>query len=153
MGDLVVWVPIILSLSAFGFSLVTYWQQKNKDKRDLFIKMHETLIAPDLQMGRRILNSTHRTVAEIEELRLSSPDQYQLVNRSLAMFDILSMYLLRGYVEKELVLTEWGHTLANTWRHAETFIEARTALEGYPPWASLRVIGPQVAAWAEKNPR
>ena len=146
-------IALSISVASFGFSLLNNYQQRQQDKRDMFIKMHEALLDPDLQRGRRILNSKFRTAAEFDSMQDQSPDEYQLINRCLAMFDVFAMYVDHKFIDEELVLKEWGHTIARTWEHAEPFLDARSDREHYRPWANLRSLAPRAIKWAEETPR
>ncbi|MCU1583962.1 MAG: hypothetical protein JWM49_518 [Microbacteriaceae bacterium] len=86
-------------------------------------------------------------------MQTHSPDDYQAINRCLAMFDIFAMYVDQKFVDEKLVLKEWGHTFAYTWQHAEPCIEARNEREHYRSWANLREFGPRTVEWADANPR
>ncbi|MFF2276223.1 hypothetical protein [Agromyces sp. NPDC058126] len=149
MSDITGAIALVISIAAFGFTLLSFALQRAKDRRDLFLSMHRALIEPDLQEGRRRLNA-------LDESRLGSIqdddlDGYQQINRSLAMFDIFAMYVNRRYISEELALEEWGDVLARTWTKAEPFIEARGERFGHRPWPHLRAFGPRAAAWAAKH--
>lgn len=140
----------ILSFAAFAFSLTTFFLQRAKDRRDLFLTIHQTLIAPELQEGRRKLHALGKH--QIATVHLDDPDGYQQINRALAMFDIFAMYVKRKYISEDLALKEWGHSLSLTWEKAEPFIEARRQHSGYRPWPSLRVLAQKATIWATDNP-
>lgn len=153
MPDIAGAIALTISVAAFGFSLLSYFQQRSKDRRDLFLSIHQTLIEPDLQQGRRLLNASTHDIDSIHALHEADPAGYQQINRALAMFDIFSMYVNRKYVNENLALEEWGHTVAHTWVNAQPFIAARERRDGYLPWAGLRSFGPRAVEWASNNPR
>lgn len=139
----------VLSVAAFAFSLTTFFLQWRKDRRDLFLTIHQALIAPELQEGRRKLHALG--TQQIATVHVDDPDGYQQINRALAMFDIFAMYVERRYISEDLALKEWGHSLSLTWEKAEPFIEARRVHSGYRPWPSLRVLGRKATTWSTNN--
>ncbi|MFF2495952.1 hypothetical protein [Agromyces sp. NPDC058064] len=149
MADIPGAIALFISIAAFAFSLLSYALQRAKDRRDLFLNLHQTLIEPELQEGRRrlhVLDESRLGTIQDEDL-----DGYQQINRSLAMFDVFAMYVNRRYISEELALEEWGDVLARTWTKAEPFIEARYARSGHRPWPHLRALGPRAVAWAKAH--
>jgi|GEM_PF-3924768 len=67
------------------------------------------------------------------------------------MFDILAMYVDRGYIKRDLALEEWGHSLARTYTAAVPFIQNRIASQTWKPWPHLRNLGPEAVAWHEQH--
>jgi hypothetical protein len=66
------------------------------------------------------------------------------------MFDQFGGYVLRGYVDRQLMLEEWGHTYANAWLHGQHFIAERAAHDGgrWSGWPHLRDLGPAAVEWS-----
>jgi hypothetical protein len=146
-------IPIVFSSVALLISALTYITKQRQDRRDLFLKMHERLIDPDIQMGRRLLFERVDSQEAAARLRTSALEEYQLINRALAMFDIFAMYVQRGYIDRELALEEWGHSFARTFRQSQPFIADRLAVQRWSAWPHLRSFGPQAVAWHEKDAR
>jgi hypothetical protein len=150
-------VSLVISLAALSVSVVTLLTKQRQDRRDLFLKMHERLVDPDLQQGRRILRERIKSVEDAQAMRKEDQVSYQLVGRALAMFDILGGYVLRKYVDEELVLEEWGHTYAGSWASGRYVILERTASERerltWSAWPHLQAFGKRASAWASDNPR
>lgn len=84
-------------------------------------------------------------------MRAAGTDEYHLINRALATFDILAMYVERGYIDGDVVLEEWGHSLARAYQQAQTFIENRVANQTWKPWPHLRSFGPIAVQWHNEN--
>jgi hypothetical protein len=147
-------IPIVISCGAFAFSIFTWRERRNQDQRDLFLKMHERLIDVDLQRGRRILAENIHSVKDAEALLRGSPADYELANRALAMFDIFALYAERGYVDRKLVLEEWGYTLANTWACGQYLIAER--LNRHRPntwsaWPHFQKLGKLADEWVSSE--
>jgi hypothetical protein len=66
------------------------------------------------------------------------------------MFDVLALYVEQGYVHKQLVLREWGHTYAGTSRRATVFVAARLEAETgeWSAWPNFQKFGGEADLWA-----
>lgn len=142
-------LPIVVSMAALCVSLATFLFNRSRDRRDLFLKFHEKLIEPDLQKGRAILYASVNTVQDAESLRSTRPDDYALVNRALSMFDVLGIYVYRRYVDKDVVLEEWGPTLAKAWQCGQHFVEHRAQNQGFRVWPNLRRLGDEAQEYTK----
>lgn len=147
-------VAVILSGASLSLATTTYLRAKRIDKRDQFLKLNERLIDVDLQLGRRILYRVG-SVEDAVRLQCDSPEEDQLVNRALAMFEVLALYIDRNYVDKDLALETWGHTYAGCYPRAEYYIAARlgTMQNPWSAWPNLQKFGPRAAKWAAENPQ
>lgn len=142
-------IPIVFSSIALLISAATYITKQKQDRRDLFLKMHERLVDPDIQLGRKLLFERVESVEDAALLRKNNTTEYQLINRALAMFDIFAMYVERGYIDKTLALDEWGHSFARTYRRADPFIADRLAVQRWRAWPHLHSFGPVAVRWHE----
>ncbi|PWN03754.1 hypothetical protein DJ010_06685 [Nocardioides silvaticus] len=142
----------VFASAALTLSPVTYRQRSEQDRRDLFLTMHERLIASDVQRGRRLL---HEVGSEHEAalLRTNDPERYQEVNRAIAMLDVFAMYIQRGYINRETALEEWGHAFARAYEKATFVIDDRAANQTWVPWPHLRAFGPEAVRWHEAQLR
>ena len=141
----------LISVCAFGFSLLTYRQQRQKDRRDLFLQIDQRLVAPEITQGRGILLSRERNAQDFANMRSTAPTDFHAVNSSISMFEVVAMYIERSYIDRDLVFEEWGVTMAKTWKYAQPFIEARKET-GEVPWPNLFKWGPIVSDWVEAHP-
>ncbi len=98
------------------------------DRRDLMLKMHEALLAVDVQRGRRLLFENAET-GEGWEDRLSADDRDQ-INRALALFDVLGYYVHRKYVRLDDALELWGYTTARCWEVGLPYLAMRRERPG-----------------------
>jgi hypothetical protein len=154
MSELAV-VSLFISLAALAVSVVALVTKQRHDRRDLFLKMHERLIDPDLQSGRRILREQIMSAEDASDMRVCDVASYQLVGRALAMFDILGCYVLRGFIDEQLVLEEWGHTYAGVWTHGQHYVAERAVRENltWSAWPHFQTFGEKASAWALSHPR
>jgi hypothetical protein len=83
-------IGTVISVVALGVSLFILVDSRRLDRRDLLLKLHEQLIAPDRQTGRRLLYQL--ACQPVESWR---DDQFDLVNGALAYFDVIAMYVDR----------------------------------------------------------
>lgn len=147
------WLPLVLSTAALAISALTYRDRRTSDRRDLFLKMHERLVDPDLQEGRRLLYERVTSTSDAAQLRTDNKEEYQKINRALAMFDIFSMYVARGYIDRKVALEEWGHSLGRAYKQAGPFIEERASVQSWTPWPHFRRFGPEAHSWHSKQSR
>lgn len=147
-------VSLLISVAALSVSLVALLAKRRQDRRELFFKMHERLIDPDLKRGRQILRERVTSTEKAREMRELDPDAYQLVGRALAMFDILGCYVRRNYIDEGLVLEEWGHTYAGAWANGRHVVVERAARETltWSAWPHLQAFGETTMAWAIAHP-
>ena len=70
------------------------------------------------------------------------------------MLDILGCYAMRGYVDKQVILEEWGHWYAKAYEHGRYVIEYRVSVEPteWLPWPNLRRFGLEEAVpWSRAH--
>jgi hypothetical protein len=144
--DLLTALAVLVSLGALGLGLINFQRAKRLDERDLFLKVHERLIEPDVVAGRRILY-TLRSKEEAAALAYREEEMTK-VYRALAMFDILALYAEQGWINEDTVLDEWGNSLRNSIRPAAHFIAARYDSVQWHSWPHYRAL----AAKAERAP-
>lgn len=116
---------IVISLVALAVSAATFNLRLRSESRDLFLKVHEKLLEPDLMEGREILYA------------LTSPDDVDALPREsrsklfrlFALYDVLALYVRQGWIPPVLVLDEWSESLKRSrepgahfiaWRHRVT---------------------------------
>lgn len=138
-------IAIIISCSAFAFSVFTWRERRAQDQRDLFLRIHERLIDADLQRGRRILFQMH-SIEDAQTLFRDKPEDSNLANRALAMLDVAALYVERGYVDRSLFNQEWGFTYASILESARYFIAERASRgvrPGPQPWPHFQRLASQ----------
>jgi hypothetical protein len=128
-----VWTPsLAVAFVALAVAVASFWRAGRKDKRDLFLRIHEALIEPDVVAGRRALYKI-RDKGYAKVLIHQEAEQTS-VYRALAMFDVLGLYAEEGWVDEETVLKEWGNSLRRSWAPASLFIEARYETIRWHSW-------------------
>jgi len=128
---------VIVSLSTLLFT-------RRKGKRDAFLSVHEKMITADLQEGRRLLFDVESPEAA-EKLLENKREDYQKVNMAMAMYDVLCLYVERGYVRRDLVMETWGPGLANARIPGRHFIAHRTKLGIPSTWRNFNKVSLEAA--------
>ncbi|WP_434993462.1 hypothetical protein [Arthrobacter sp. Ld5] len=146
------WASFFLALLAFILSFTAFIYSQLKAKRDAFLAIHEKLIAYDIQEGRRILFTKIHSVDDVKRLEQENLDEFQEVNRALAMYDVLAMYASRKYVPKQVILDEWGRNLARSRKHALHFMEHRDKKWDHYDKLSSEALATYGTGGAEKIP-
>jgi hypothetical protein len=109
--DVATLLAVVVSTGALSLGVFNYRRASKLDKRDLFLKIHERLIEPDVVTGRRLLYSL-RSKQEAASLVYREDDMTK-VYRALAMFDVLALYAENGWIDEGTVL-ESGVTPCGT---------------------------------------
>jgi hypothetical protein len=133
-------VPVIaagIATSAFVLGLLTYTFNWRKSKKDLFISIHDKLIDPGVQKGRKVLFDQ---VTEMWSVRGLSDDDRDSANRALALYDTLAMYYSRDNVFKDEVLETWGLAMHKRADAIRAFIDYREFTDRYRSWPHLTAM-------------
>lgn len=104
-------VAALISLALFLASRRQERRSVENDKRNLFLSLNEQLMQPDLQRGRDILRRRVNSKRDAEVLYHRKRDDHWTVSQAVAMFDLLGLYVSREYVDRDLVVAEWGRCL------------------------------------------
>lgn len=147
-------LTIGISAVALVVSIYALIATQKRDRRDLFLQMHHLLTDKDLQEGRRLLYETINSVDDVRQIRQTDPARTALINRALSTFELLAFYVQRGYIDKQLMLEEWGHTYARAWLHGRHFVVERLERErdGWSGWPHLQTLAPEAEQWAAEHP-
>ncbi|MGW0946691.1 hypothetical protein ACWD4O_29675 [Streptomyces sp. NPDC002623] len=123
---------IVISIVALLVSGVAVLYTTRTDKRDVFLRLHETLISPELQRGRKVLFDLYRRQGAVEDL---GPLDCELANRVLAALDVAGYYCEKKYVDEEDFLELWAPALGRLKYAAALFVEHRDGMfPGMPVW-------------------
>src|SRR5262245_19077114 len=93
------YIALIISSAASAFGIFTWRDHKRQDKRDLLLQLHERLHDVELQRGRRILYQV-RSVEDARALFQQGPEDYDVDNKALWMWDIAALYADKGYIDR-----------------------------------------------------
>ncbi|WP_344450096.1 hypothetical protein [Actinocorallia aurantiaca] len=99
--------------------------------------MHEQLVSPDRQRGRRLLYQMAKDGRSVEDL---TPEEYELINNSLAYFDVLGIYYKNRYIRRKDVMEIWALPLVRLMQVAQPFLNHRDTDQGVPIWPRLRAL-------------
>ena len=132
------WSDVVAGV-ALAVSLFAYFAGRWRDRRDLFLRVHERLAAADLQEGRRLihelLRDQQRKVGELE------PRQRDLINYTLSNLNVACFYYRRRYVRRKDMKEMWGRPLVDAFNSAGPFLEFRDRENGgVPIWPDLRAF-------------
>ncbi|MEU4108705.1 hypothetical protein [Streptomyces sp. NPDC027717] len=136
---------VVISVVAVVISVLSLYVARRKDRRDALLRLHESLISPELQHGRRVLFLMYERGAGVAEL---SPADYAVVNRAFAAFDVVGLYCHKGYVSEKDVLELWALPLARMKHAGAAFLEYRDSqVAGIPTWPRYRRLADRAEAY------
>jgi hypothetical protein len=127
-------VAIAISTAALVLSIAVFIRNRQQDKRNLLIKMHELLTSDRYQRGRALLFEKVVTETSIEQL---SPEEYRDINAALSGFSLLGLYLKNGYVSNRDVMEAWAISIVRTCKAAGPLLAHRESGEGLNPHVGL----------------
>lgn len=133
---------------ALLFTAATFRFAAAKNKRDLFVKLHESLIEPEVQDGRRILARTKRYA---DVVFMKSSDR-KAVNRALSLYETLAIYVLNGNVYEKEALRVWDWPIWNMRQRIGWFVDAREEEDLYRSWPNLRRLIKRMEKKPPKKP-
>jgi len=126
--ELIAVASVVISVLAFGFSLFAFIESRQKDRRDLFLTIHQLLIGEELRRGRQIL---FQKITDEDSVRRLSDGEYRDINRAVSTYNTLGMYVAKHYVREQDVMDIWAQPIFRAWRTAQPYIKHRERLEGY----------------------
>lgn len=131
-------VGLALSFVAIGLSVFTVVTSRRQQRDAAFARIHELLIQPDLQRGRRTLFA----VRSAEDVPAVGTVAWDEANRALAMYETLGYYVAKGIVPPNQALGLWHHSIRDIRTAAGWFVEARrgTHVGGWRPWPYLHEL-------------
>jgi hypothetical protein len=95
--------PIAISILALAFSVFVFAESRRRDRRDMFLKIHELFYSDDLQRGRNVLFGK---VTDEASVGLLTDQEYRDITRVLGAFNTLGLYIRNGYVNEADVMNE-----------------------------------------------
>ncbi|BCW41957.1 hypothetical protein StoSoilB3_34920 [Arthrobacter sp. StoSoilB3] len=119
------WATIYVTTLALFVSIAAFVHNRRKSTRDAFLAIHEKMFDLEIQEGRGILFEKISTLDDAKRMRKEDPESFRKVNRAIAMWDVLAMYVNRGYLPKQIVMEEWGRNLAKYRKRVLIFGEVR----------------------------
>ncbi|MFD1248493.1 hypothetical protein ACFQ3F_11910 [Nocardioides ginsengisoli] len=147
--DVLTVLALFVSGGALFLGVVNFRRARRLDKRDLFLRMHETLLEPGVVAGRRALYEIREP--KHAEALVYHEDTLTQVYRALAMFDVLALYVDNGWIDEATVLDEWGNSLTRSIEPAKFFIEARYKTTQWHSWPHYRALAEKARQRAPKE--
>lgn len=140
-------VALLLAVMGLALGLFTVWLSVHQARINAYTRMHETLISPDASGGRRKLFMAY----EVNNLPEPGDEDWGAIDRSMATYDTLGVYVKRRIVPKKLVMSAWFHPLSNIAEPARAWVEHRKAHGVKNPWPSLGWLLDQAERYHEKQ--
>ena len=137
---------------------------RRSEQRQAFIQLHDLLTSAASQEGRRLLYTQLKTADDIERMYRKRPEKFDLVNRTVGLYNTLGVYVHEKYVPRGLALRLWGQAIAGQWRSIEGFLRWRrtthseTSKWDYLVWLAGEAgadVSPEMAlpdGWSGKAP-
>jgi hypothetical protein len=116
---------LVIALIAVIISIYALNVSRRQDRRDMFLKLHEKMIDPEIHAGRRYLLEHINSETDAVALRRKDEIAYFSINRSIAMLDVVALYVKKNFVAKDLILEEWGEVYRQCYIHARYYIAVR----------------------------
>jgi hypothetical protein len=130
-------LSLCIATLAVGLSFWTVLINRRQKRQETFLKIHEILTSADLQHGRKLLYESARMGTFPDD----GSDEFLLVNRALAVYDAVGMYIRRRIVSKDWILDSWHHSLQDIRPAAEAFVRHRQKKHHmWKPWPDLEVL-------------
>src|SRR5690349_8827448 len=121
-------IPIGISGTALLLSIYVFVENRRQYRRNALLRIHQLLMSDDVQRGRYLL--FEKVIDESSIQNLSSQD-YGDINRALAAFNLLGLYVQKGYVEEKEVMDIWARPVYRSWIAAQPFFAHREQHAGY----------------------
>lgn len=140
---------VVIATLAVGLSLSTVLVQRSQQRRDAYRYMHEQLISPEIQQGRRLLFDAGRS----QQLPDDHSENFYLMNRAVGMYDTLGLYVRRKVVPRRWVLEVWHHSIRDSRAGAELLAaHRRTVHHSWSPWPHLWYLLGQAERYRSRLP-
>lgn len=124
-GNTAEWIAAVAALLALLISVSAFRIARRSARRQQFIRLHELLVSPESQKGRRILHATAKSAGRITFLWQFRPNDFDLMNRAVSLFHTLAIYTRRGYVPVDFSKDQWAQNVRRSWSRIETYIRWR----------------------------
>ena len=136
-------VSAFLALCALALGIVNFRRAQTLDKRDLFLRLHETLVEPEAVAGRRALYSIK--TSKDAELACMNEKTSSQIYRALAMFDVLALYVESHWVDEKTALKEWSNSLTRSREPAALWLEQRYMDVQWHSWPHYQALATKAA--------
>ena len=132
---------------------VALWRTHRVDQRNLLLRVHERLIDPEMQQGRRLL---HRHAEDgVAWWDATEPDLEQdrdKINASLAFFDTVGWYVKRKHIKADDLLALWAVPIQRAWRRSKhPYVMYRREREGWDCWPFFEFLADRSEQYLREN--
>jgi hypothetical protein len=127
-------ISVLIAFLALGFSLFAFLDGRKKDRRDIFLQIHQLLISEDLRRGRFIL---FQKITDEDSVERLSDGEWRDVDRALSTYNALGLYIAHRYVKERDVMDLWAEPIFKAWKAAQPYIAYRKRLGDPNPWKYL----------------
>ena len=146
--DATAMASIAISIAALVVSISAFVASRYRDRRDLMLKIHDRLVAPDQRRGRRLIYQVREAGTAIDGL---TEDQYALINNALSTLNVLGIYYERRYVARTDVLRFFALNVVRLMPAAEAFLAHRDQVVGTVSWPELRTLAADSANYLRRQ--
>jgi hypothetical protein len=122
-------IGIDISAVALAVSVFTLFYTRRRDRRDVFLRLHEQLITDDAQRGRFLLLATEGPLSAMPD------EDFRCIKRALARYDLLGLYVKKKQVRKADVMALWAEPLFLALKAAPDILTYTEEKDGYRPWS------------------
>ena len=140
-------ISVTLSIIALGFSLYVFIDARKRDRRDIFLKLHDLLLSDDAMRGRQLLYEKITDENSVEQI---THDEYRDIHRAIGMLNALAYHMKRGYVNEADVMGMWGEALYRACLAARPVLAHREHRTGYRPWIHLEYLERRTHAYVTR---
>lgn len=137
-GSVAEWATAAVALLALGASIYAVFFALRSDKRHRFFELHDQMTSLESQEGRRILQGKLRSPEAITKVFRRHPEKFDVVNRSVGLYNTLGIYVQKKYIPRDMAIAHWGPQMKLRWPEIETFVRWRRSQTSDPAmWNSL----------------
>lgn len=139
---------VAISAAAFAVSLSTFLTNRRRDKRDLFLRVHERLAAVDQQQGRKFLYEMREQRKSVAEL---TKEEREVIDHALSMLNVACFYFMRRYISRKDLKRQWALSIVRTVNAAEPYMAYRDAQRGTQTWPDLLRFTSEAREYVQKE--
>ena len=136
------WAAVAAVASAVATGALAYVadRQRHYARAVVFVDVHNGLLEPDIQQGRHIVSRRQPLDrAEVRGWYDLHPEERELANRALALFDAACYYADKRYIDRTDFLHLWADSMASLATQSRVFIAMRLEDQpGHDLWPNLR---------------
>lgn len=108
--------------------MYVFTDSSKRDRRNIFLSIHQQLLSDQLQKGRYILFRKVTDETSIEQL---TGEEYRDINAALSFYNTLGFYVKNDYVKERDVMELWDMSIWRAWVAAQPFMTHRQKNVGY----------------------